>query len=73
MSSNSLAIVHRIRQLIDLQIRTSMSALHAPSPSTIWRDYAAREVEISELFDRLEQTTTNLGFKNETFGNTPSN
>ena len=71
MSSNSLAIVHRIRQLIDLKIRTSMSALHAPSPSTIWRDYAAREIEISELFDKLEQT--NLDFKNGTFGNTPSN
>ena len=55
MSPDSPAIVHRIRQLIDLQIRTTMSALHAPSASELWRDYAAREKELRRLFEELEK------------------
>jgi hypothetical protein len=58
-------IVHRIRQLLDLQIRTTMSALHAPYLSALWRDYEAREVEIRTLFDELEQDGSTLESENK--------
>ena len=54
MTPNPPAIVHRIRTLLDLQIRTTMSALSAPAGSSMWQDYAKREVEIRELLEQLE-------------------
>ncbi len=54
MNPDSPAIVHRIRQLLDLQTQTTISALHAPSASELWRDYAARERELRRLFEELE-------------------
>jgi hypothetical protein len=41
VSPDSIHIVQRIRQLLDQQIRTTMSALGAPSGSPDWRSYGA--------------------------------
>jgi hypothetical protein len=54
VSPHSVLIVQRIRQLLDQQMRTTMSALAAPSGSPIWRAYHEREIEIHSLFDDLE-------------------
>ena len=54
MSANPRVIVHRIRELIEMQMRTTTSALQAPLLSSTWRDYAARERKLRELFDKLE-------------------
>jgi hypothetical protein len=56
VSPNSIHIVQRIRQLLDQQIRTTMSALRARSRSGSpdWRSYHQRETEIQSLLDELE-------------------
>jgi hypothetical protein len=51
---SSSAIIDRVQKLLDLQIRTTMSALGASSASTMWRDYQQREIEIRELLEKLE-------------------
>ena len=60
MTPNPPAIVHRIRTLLDLQIRTTMSALSAPAGSPMWQDYEKREVEIRELLEQLESGSSEL-------------
>ena len=64
-----MLIVQRIRQLLDQQIRTTMSALAAPSGHTDWRSYHEREIEIHSLFDELE--TAGLSLSRETSSRHP--
>jgi hypothetical protein len=54
VNADSSAILNRIQKLLDVQIRTTMSALAASSGSLLWRDYQQREIEIRELLEELE-------------------
>ena len=54
VNGDSSAILNRIQELLELQTRTTMSALAASSGSVLWRDYQQREMEIRELLEELE-------------------
>jgi len=54
VNADSSAILNRIQELLELQTRTTMSALAASSGSVLWRDYQQREMEIRELLEELE-------------------